>query len=46
MYYINALKQEPGTANKNERNWLTERYVVDRHWCHIAAMFGLFFDED
>ena len=45
-YYINTLKQEPGTAKTYEHNSLDEKYVVDRHRCHMAAKFGVFVDED
>ena len=40
------LKQELGTAKTYEDNLLDEKYVVDRHRCHLAAMFGVFVDED
>ena len=46
MYYINTLKQELGTAKTYEHNLLEEKYVVDRHRCHMAAKFGVFVDED
>ena len=46
MYYINTLKQEPGTAKTYEHNSLDEKYVVGRHRCHMAAKFGVFVDED
>ena len=45
MYYINILKQELGTAKTYEHTF-GERYVVDRHPCHMAAKFGAFVDED
>ena len=41
MYYINALKQELGTAKTYEHNLLDEKSVVDRHRCHMAAKFGI-----
>ena len=41
MCYINTLKQELSTGNR-----LDETPVVDRHRCHMAAMFGVFVDED
>ena len=46
MYYINTLKQEPGTAMTYEHNLLDKKAVVDRHRCHMAAKFGAFVDED
>ena len=46
MYYINNLKQELGTAKTYEHNLFDEKYVVDRHRCHMAAKFGVFFHED
>ena len=46
MYYINNLKQELSTAKTCGHNMLDERYVVDRHRCHMAAKFGAFVDED
>ena len=38
--YINNLKQELSTAKPYEHNLPDERYVVDRHQCHMAAKFG------
>ena len=46
MYYSNILKQELSTANTYEHNLFDERYVDDRHRCHMAAKFGAFVDED
>ena len=46
MYYINTIKQELGTAKIYEHNLLDEKYVVDRHRCHMAAKFGVFVYED
>ena len=46
MYYIYTLKQELSTANIYEHNSLDERYVVDRHRCHMTSNFGVFVDED
>ena len=46
MYYINTLKQTLSIVKTYEHNLLDERYVVDRHWCHIAAKFGVLIDED
>ena len=46
MYYINTLNQEPCTYKTYEHNLLDERYVVDRHRCHIAAKFDVFVDGD
>ena len=43
MYYFNTLKQEPSTAKSYEHNLLDEKYIVDRHRCHVAAKFV---DED
>ena len=37
MYYINTLGQELGSAKAYEHNLLEEKYVVDRHRCHMAA---------
>ena len=45
-YYINILKQELSTAKIYEHNGLDETSIVDRHRCHMAAMFELFADED
>ena len=45
-YYINTLKQELSTAKIYEHNRLDETSIVDRHRCHMAAMFELFADED
>ena len=44
-YYINTLKQELGTAKTYEHTLLDEKSVVDRHRCHMAAKFGVFFDD-
>ena len=46
MYCINTLKQELGTAKTYEHDLLDEKYVVDRHQCHMAAKFAVFVDED
>ena len=45
-YYINTLKQELSTAKTYESNRLDDSSIVDIHWCHMAAKFGLFVDED
>ena len=46
MYYSITLKQELSTANTYEHNLFDERYVDDRHRCHMVAKFGAFVDED
>ena len=47
IYSFNTLKQELDTANKTyEYNLLDEKYMVDRHRCHMASQFGVFVDED
>ena len=46
MYDINILKQELSTAKTSEHKLPNESSVIDRHWCHIAARFGVFVDED
>ena len=48
MYYINTLKQELSTVTVKtyEHNKLDEMSVVDKHWYHKAAKFGVFVDED
>ena len=46
MYYINTLKLELSTAKTYEHNLLDEKYIVDRHRCHMAAKFVRFVDED
>ena len=43
---MDILKQELGTAKAYEHNLLDERSVVYRHWCHMAAKFGVFVDKD
>ena len=43
--YINSQKAKLSIANTYEHN-LLERFVVDRHLCHMAAKFGVFVDED
>ena len=45
-HYINTKKQELSTASTYEHNLLDERFVVDRHWCHMSAKFGVFVYDD
>ena len=45
MYYFNILKQELGSSKTYVYDLLDERYVVDRHQCHMAAKFDVFVDE-
>ena len=46
MYYNNTLKLELGTAKTYEHNLIGERFLVERHRCHMAAKFGVFVDDD
>ena len=41
MYFINTIKQEPSTAKTYQHNLLGEKFVVDRHRCHVATKFGV-----
>ena len=38
--------KELGSAKIYEHNLLHERYVIDRHLCHMVAWFGVLFNED
>ena len=38
--------KELGSAKTYEHNLLNERYVIDRHRCHMVARFGVLVDED
>ena len=40
MYFINTIKQHLSTAKIYENNLPDERYIYDRHRCHMAAKFG------
>ena len=46
MHYFKILKQELSTAKTYEHNMVDEKYVIDRHRCHMTAKFGVFVDED
>ena len=39
MYFINTIKQEPSTAKTYQHNLLGDKFVVDRHRCHVASKF-------
>ena len=40
------MKQEFGSAKIYEHNLLDERYVVEKHRCHMAAKYVMFVDEN
>ena len=42
------MKREHGAAKTNEsqNSLLDEKYVDDRHQCHLATKFGVCIDED
>ena len=46
MYYVNILKQELSSAKTYWYSLLEERSVIDRHQCHTAAKFNVYFDEN
>ena len=46
MYYINTIQQDISTAKTYEHNKLDETSVVDKHWRHMVAKFGVFVDEE
>ena len=43
---MNTLKQELATSKTYGHYLLDEKYVINRHRCHMAAKFGVFVDED
>ena len=46
MYYSNILNQDLRGGKTYEHNWLEKRSVVDRHRCHMAAMFKVVFVDE
>ena len=50
FYLVSVAEQATSftslSKNIHEHNFSDERYVVDRHRCHMTAKFGVFVDED
>ena len=51
LQYVIVVFPDPthllfSSSKTDEHNWLHERYVIDRPWCHMAVEFGVFVNED